>query len=172
MKKSLFLFLVLSVSFSALSQEKKGKFVLGANLMYRYISIDRSYYCYPRISFEYCLSGMSSFECMAEYIDYSVYNRRNVSFPLSAGYKLNLIPAFTRNEKITERLRVYGALRYTLLPAAANPDKPFKKFYVFHYIRFALGTEYYFNRQWGVTAEKVLGHNMRSTWGLGVKYRF
>jgi hypothetical protein len=170
MKKFLFLILILIVTNVVNSQEKERKFVLGVNTMYRYIEPGYSYF-YPRLSLEFRLTRVSSFEFMTEYIDYKSY-RRNISFPLSAGYKLNVIPWFTKNENLTERFRVYAALRYTFLPCAANPDKPFEKFYVFHEIRFAPGVEYYFSKRWGANAEMVFGNNMRTTIGLGIKYRF
>ncbi len=169
MKKILSLTLILFSTFIANSQEKERKFVLGANTMYRYIE-PGYFYFYPRLSLEYRLTRVSSFEFMTEYIDYKSF-RRFISFPLSAGYKLNVIPWFTKNEKFIDRLRVYGALRYTFLPSAANPDKLFEKFYVFHEIRFAPGVEYYFCKKWGANAEMVFGDNMHTTIGLGVKYR-
>jgi hypothetical protein len=172
MKKVLFLILILFISFVVNSQEKERKFVLGVNTMYRYIEPFGYSYFYPRLSFEYRLTRVSSFDFLAEYIDHKTVWRRNVSFPLSVGYKLNIIPWFTKNKKITDRLRVYAALRYTFLPAAANPDKPFEKFYVFHEIRFAPGVEYYFSKNWGANAEMVFGNHMKTTMGLGIRYRF
>jgi hypothetical protein len=115
---------------------------------------------------------MSSFEFMAEYIDHTKYSRRNLSFPLSTGYKLNLVPIFTNNKIWTDRLRVYTALRYTFLPAAADPDHPFRKFYIFHEIRFAPGAEYYFQKHLGANIEMVFGDNLKTTLGLGIRYRF
>ena len=105
-------------------------------------------------------------------MDHTTEWRRYISFPLSAGYKLNIVPWFTKNEKFTDRLRVYAALRYTFLPSAANPDKPFEKFYVFHEIRFAPGAEYYFGKKWGANAEMVFGNHLNTTLGLGIRYRF
>lgn len=171
--KKIFLLLsiILICSFILHSQEKESKFVLGVNAMYRYIEPGGNSYFYPRLSLEYRLTRVSSFECMTEYIDYKSY-RRFISFPLSAGYKMNIIPWFTKSENLTDRLKVYAALRYTFLPSAANPDKPFEKFYVFHKIRFAPGTEYYFSKKWGANAEMVFGNNMKTTMGLGIRYRF
>lgn len=155
-------------SFNLHSQVDKRSFVLGVNTMYRYIEPGYSYF-YPRLSLEFRLTRVSSFEFMTEYINYKSY-RRFISFPLSAGYKLNIIPWFTKNEKFTDRLRVYGAMRYTFLPCSANPDKPFEKFYVFHEIRFAPGVEYFFNQRFGLNIEMVFGKNKNNSFGLGVKY--
>jgi hypothetical protein len=109
---------------------------------------------------------------MAEYINHNTYGRRYLSFPLSAGYKLNLVPWFIKNDKIANHLHIYGGLRYTFLPYSADPDKPFEEFYVFHRIRFAPGAEYYFNQRWGLNVEMVMGKQMKNTFGLGLKFRF
>jgi hypothetical protein len=69
MKKILFLTLIFFLSFVVNSQEKERKFVLGANAMCRYIEPGYSYF-YPRISLEYRLTQVSSFESMTEYINY------------------------------------------------------------------------------------------------------
>jgi len=173
MKKAfLLLSLILICSFNLHSQVEKRSFVLGANLMYRHIEPWGYSYFYPRLTFEYCLTRVSSFEFLAEYQDYKIEGRRGLSFPLSAGYKMNIIPWITKNENLTDRLKVYAALRYTFLPSAANPEKPFEKFYVFHKIRFAPGAEYYFSKRWGAHAEMVFGKNMKTTMGLGIRYRF
>jgi hypothetical protein len=172
MKKYLFLTLILLFASLAHSQEKKSKFILGSNIMYRHIEPSEYSYFYPRISLEYQLTRVSSFDFLAEYVDSKNDFRRYISFPLSAGYKLNLVPWFIKNENITDRLRIYGALRYTFLPSAANPDKPFEKFYVFHYVRFAPGADYYFGKKWGLNTEIVFGRNMKTTVGLGIRYRF
>ncbi len=170
MRKSFLLASMLLLSFAVSSQEKKSKFVLGANLMYRNIEPLGYSYVYPRLSLEYRLTRVSSFDFLTEYVNSINDFRRYISFPLSAGYKLNLVPWFTKNENSINRLRVYGALRYTFLPSAANPDKPFEKFYVFHYIRFAPGADYYFGNRWGINAEMVFGKNMKTTIGLGIRY--
>jgi hypothetical protein len=174
MRKVFFLATILSFAFIVKSQEKESKFVLGTNCMYRYYNYftNRTAYVYPRLSLEYRLTKVSSFEIMAEYIDHTTYGRRNLSFPLSAGYKLNLVPIFTNNKIWTDRLRVYTALRYTFLPAAADPDHPFRKFYIFHEIRFAPGAEYYFQKHLGANIEMVFGDNLKTTLGLGIRYRF
>ena len=172
MKNYLFLTLILLLASIAYAQEKNSKFVLGANLMYRHIEPLGYSYAYPRLSLEYRLTRVSSFDFLTEYVNSKNDFRRYISFPLSAGYKLNLVPWFTKNENITNRLRVYGALRYTFLPSAANPDKPFEEFYVFHYVRFAPGADYYFSDRWGINAEMVFGRNMKTTVGLGIRYHF
>jgi hypothetical protein len=169
MKKIIFLLYIIPFSLNAWSQEEKNPFILGVNSMYRHIDNWNSY-IYPRLSFEYRLNRMSSFDLMLEYIDYKIEERRNLSYPLSAGYKLNLVPLLTKEETLTDRLRVYGALRYTFLPAAANPNKPFGKFYTFHKIRFAPGIDYFFSPRWGMNVEMVFGQNMKSTAGLGIRY--
>lgn len=143
------------------SQER---LTVGAGFVHRSIKGYKDY-GYPRVSFEYRATRNSSFELLAEYIDlnrppYSGF----VSYPLSLGYKLNFVPFLTKNEKLTSTFEVYNSLRYVLTFTNRNSTT--------HSLRYASGINVFVSDHWGLNGEMVFGQNMKTTFALGIKYRF
>lgn len=137
---------------------------VGAGYVHRSI---KSYedYGYPRLSFEYRATRSSSFELLAEYID---LNRQPysgfVSYPLSFGYKLNFVPLLTKKERITSTFEGYNSLRYVLTFTNQGSTA--------HSLRYAAGINVFVSDHWGLNGEMVFGQNMKTTFALGIKYRF
>ncbi len=144
--------------------------VIGANLVSRHL--DGYTYYYPRLLFEYSFSKTSSFETLVEYINHKPTGKRIISYPLSLGYKLNVFPWFVKNENLTNRLKVYNSLRYTILFSPFDSSSPFSDLQTFHYVRYAPGIDFYFKPNLGANFEMVFGQSMRTTFAIGVKYRF
>jgi hypothetical protein len=143
----------------------QNRLTIGANYVHRSI---KSYedYGYPRLSAEYRATRSSSFEVMAEYINLNhLQNIDLVSWPLGVGYKLNFVPLLTKNERITSTFEVYNSLRYVLVL-----DN--QKNHTGHYIRYAVGANVFVTSHLGLNGEMVFGRNMRTTFALGMKYRF
>lgn len=172
MKRSFFttvLFLFFCIV-NAQTNPENSNFVIGANLVSRHL--DGYTYYYPRLLFEYSFLKTSSFETLVEYINHKPTGKRIISYPLSLGYKLNIIPWIIKNKNLTDHLKVYNSLRYTILFSPFDSSFPFSNLQIFHYVRYAPGADFYFNSNLGANFEMVFGQSMRTTFAVGVKYRF
>lgn len=170
--KKLFIFSFFIFSFFQNSAQNSGKnnFFIGANIVTR--QLPHFNYYYPRLSFEYSFHETSSFEVLLEYINHKPQEKKVISYPISAGYKLNVLPWLVKNENITNRFKLYNSLRYVLLFSPSDSSTPLSDLRTFHHIRYAPGIDYYFNRNWGANFEMVFGQSMKTTLGVGLKYKF
>ncbi len=164
MKKSicyLLLFLPLLCS-SQLTREKK--FSIGSNFVHRYLEEPLKSYSYPRISAEYSLSNYSSVELLAEYINFKKYDKLGViTYPISLGYKLNILPWVTKNQWLTKNAKVYQSARYSMVLTNNN--------FTSHALRYAPGIDVFLYKNLGLNGEIVFGRSMKTTFALGVKFR-
>lgn len=165
--KTLFTIAILTlVFFNGITQNK----TIGINLVNRHLN-DYNY-SYPRFSFEYSVGNFSSFESFLEYINHSPSGRKVISYPLSIGYKFNALPLFIKNEQLSSRLKIYNSLRYTILFSPTDSNQPLSNLRTFHYLRYAPGVDFYFKNNLGLNTEMVFGQSMKTTFALGIKYRF
>ena len=173
MKILLFLLLI-SLTFSGIAQnnQEHKKFIVGGNVVTRHIKDYDYRYIYPRLLFEYSVSKTSSFEFLIEYIKHKPTGKQTISYPLSVGYKLNVLPWFIKNNGFTDKLKIYNSFRYTLLLSPEDANSAFSNLRVFHYFRYAPGIDFFFNKNWGVNYEMVFGENMKTTMAFGVKFSF
>ncbi|VAW12838.1 hypothetical protein MNBD_BACTEROID01-169 [hydrothermal vent metagenome] len=163
--------LFLTFTGNAQANQEHKRFAVGIHLVNRQIKGYHFNYTYPRLSFEYRLSASSSVEVLAEYINHKPAGTQVISYPLSMGYKLNILPWLINNKKLIDRLKIYQSLRYTILFSPANSDAPLSGLRIYHHLRYAPGVDFYFNKNWGINYEVVFGQNMRTTMAFGVKYR-
>ncbi len=173
MKIFLLIFVVvLSLTGKAQTKTEYKRFIVGGHVVNRNIRGYNYLYIYPRLSFEYNVSKTSSFEFLAEYINHKPTGTQVISYPLSVGYKLNILPWFIKNDEFTDKLKIYNSFRYTLLLSPEDANSAFSNLRVFHYFRYAPGIDFFFNKNWGFNYEMVFGENMKTTMALGVKFRF
>ncbi|WP_372651819.1 hypothetical protein [Draconibacterium sp.] len=162
-----FLFLVLMIPIFCSAQKEDNKLKLwntGIHFVHRSSKAYKSYN-YPRLSAEYSFTNCSSAEFTVERIGeikltdttYPSYGR------ISLGYKLNILPWVTQNEWLVNNLRVYNSLRYAL---------NFRNDYTDFQLLYAPGVEYYFYKDFGINTEFVFGQSMKTTFAVGIKYRF
>lgn len=157
---------------NAQNNKKESTIVIGAHWVNRHMK-DYSYnYSYPRLSLEYQVTESSSVEFLSEYINHKYSGNQVISYPLSLGYKLNILPVIFKNEKLTDKLQINQSIRYTLLLSPEEANSPFSDLRIFHYLRYAPGIDYYFHNNWGVNYEIVFGRHLRTTMAFGIKYRF
>lgn len=168
----LIIFVLMGLLTDAQTSKTEPKFVIGAHWVNRHMK-DYSYnYSYPRLSLEYQVTESSSVEFLSEYINHKYSGNQVISYPLSLGYKLNILPVIFKNEKLTDKLQINQSIRYTLLLSPEEANSPFSDLRIFHYLRYAPGIDYYFHNNWGVNYEIVFGRHLRTTMAFGIKYRF
>jgi hypothetical protein len=125
---------------------------------------------YPEVGLEFKVSKLSAFETQLTYQklpkSYGPYS----TLRWSTGYKLNLVPIITNNEKICSKLGFYASPRYVL---SMSYHKTFKDPYFMHDLTFAPGIDYYFNEHWGINAERSfwVTSSARPLWAFRLKYR-
>lgn len=122
-------------------------------------------YSYPRLSTEYSFTKCSSAEFTAERIGKIKLTNFTVPayFPISVGFKLNVLPWFTKNEWLINNLKIYNSLRYSVI---------FFEGYTNDKLLYAPGVECYLYKDFGINTEFVFGQAMRTTFAIGIKYRF
>jgi len=172
MMQKILLTLLVCLPFVGLAQTEQKKFIVGVHIVNRHIKDYDYLYIYPRLSFEYNLSKTSSFEFLTEYINHKPTGKQVISYPLSVGYKLNILPWFIKNENFIDKLKVYNSFRYTLLLSPEDANMAFSNLRVYHYFRYAPGIDYFFSKKWGANFEMVFGESMKTTMAFGVKFRF
>ncbi|WP_340112993.1 hypothetical protein [Maribellus mangrovi] len=164
------IFLLLMVPLSCLAQTEKENarnWNIGASIVHRnlnsYENLDN--YNYPRLSAEYSFPKCSSVELMAERV--GKIKTTNYTYPpyypITVGYKLNILPWFTKNEWLVQNLKIYNSLRYSIIFYEGHTD---------HKLLYAPGIECYVYKNLGINTEFVFGQNMKTTFALGLKYRF
>lgn len=166
----IFAFIILVTDAQTSSPESK--FVIGAHWVNRHLKGYNYNYSYPRLSMEYRVTETSSVEFLSEYINHKYSGRQVISYPVSLGYKLNLLPVIIKNERWTDKVQINQSIRYTLLLSPVEANSPFSELRVFHYLRYAPGIDYYFHDNWGINYELVFGRHLRTTMAFGIKYRF
>ncbi|MCA1759637.1 MAG: hypothetical protein LC658_07690, partial [Bacteroidales bacterium] len=152
--------------------EKESTFVIGAHWVNRHMKEYNYNYSYPRLSLEYRVTNNSSVEYLSEYINHKYSGNQVISYPISLGYKLNILPVIIKNERITDKLKINQSIRYTLLLSPEKANSSFSDLRIFHYLRYAPGIDYYLYNNWGVNYELVFGRHLRTTMAFGIKYRF
>lgn len=122
-------------------------------------------YSYPRLSTEYSFSKCSSAEFMVERVEKIKLTNITVPafYPISVSYKLNILPWFTKNEWLVSNLKIYNSLRYSII---------FQEDYTTDKFLYAPGVECYIYKDFGINTEFVFGQAMKTTFAIGVKYRF
>lgn len=149
------------------NKNNKNKWNVGVHFVHRSMNYYEYYdgYSYPRLSTEYSFTKCSSAEILFERIG-EIKTTNYIypaSYPISVGYKLNILPWFTKNEWLVNNLKVYNSLRYSVI---------FGEDYISHNVRYAPGVECYFYKNLGINGEFVFGQAMKTTFALGIKYRF
>ena len=165
-----FLALLLALPLFSIAQTKNNntkKWNIGAHFVHRSMNAYEFYdgYSYPRLSAEYSFTKCSSAEIMIERIGkIKTTNNTHSSYaPISLGYKLNILPWFTKNEWLVNNLKVYNSLRYSII---------FQEDYTTDKFLYAPGVECYLCKDFGINTEFVFGQAMKTTFAIGIKYRF
>ncbi|MFV0589808.1 MAG: hypothetical protein ACK5M7_00350 [Draconibacterium sp.] len=162
-----FLFLLLMIPLFCLGQNENNKLKrwnMGMHFVHRSSKAYKNY-SYPRLSAEYCFTKCSSAELMVERVGKIKYSSRMIPSygRVGLGYKLNILPWFTQNELLVNNLKVYNSLRYTL---------KFRNDYSNFQLLYAPGIECYLFKDFGINTEFVFGQAMKTTFAIGIKYRF
>ncbi|WP_321369407.1 hypothetical protein [uncultured Draconibacterium sp.] len=162
-----FLLLFPVLAFAQTENNNTRKWNTGVHFVHRSMNAYKYYdgYSYPRLSAEYSFTKCSSAEFMVERVGeikltdttYPSYGR------ISLGYKLNILPWFTKNEWLVNNMKVYNSLRYAL---------NFRNDYTDFQLLYAPGVECYIYKNFGLNTEFVFGQSMKTTFALGIKYRF
>lgn len=166
MRKNIILFLTLIplLSIAQTKPEFPKKWNLGIHLVHHSMNAYNNY-SYPRLSAEYRFSNFSSTELMLERvgkIDWTSHTSRP-SERISAGFKLNLLPWITHNEWMKNNLIIYNSVRFMLLFEENGNN---------HRFLYAPGVECYVYKNLGINTEFVFGEVMKTTFAIGIKYRF
>lgn len=168
------LFLILIFWLTTNGQSITGKengLELGTHLVNRKVKGYNGSHLYPRFSFGYRVSKSSSFEAMVGYLNYGYVSRSVSEIPLSAGYLLNLLPLFIKNEAFCHRVKFNHGLRYTLLLQHTRHKTGDTDLRGHHQVRYVPGIDLYFHKNWGVCYELILGDPNKQVMAFGLKYR-
>lgn len=156
-----------SIAQTETSKSNTNKWNIGVHFVHRSMNFYEYYdgYSYPRLSAEYIFTKYSSAELMVERIGkIKTTNYTHSSYsPISIGYKLNVLPWFTKNEWLVNNLKVYNSIRYSVV---------FSEGHVIDNFRYAPGIECYLYKNFGINTEFVFGQAMKTTFAVGIKYRF
>lgn len=165
MKKNIYLLFLLIPLFSFSQTANEKKISVGAHWVHRNLQSYKNIN-YPRLGIEYRFTKCSSVEFLAEYINLrESHDVDLLSYPLSLGYKLNILPWFTKNEWLVNNLRIYNSLRYTLILTNQEGNTT-------HHLRYAPGIDCYVYKNLALSGEIVFGEAMKTTLAFGVKLRF
>nr|WP_319510944.1 hypothetical protein [uncultured Draconibacterium sp.] len=162
-----FLLLFPVLAFAQTENNSTKKWNIGAHFVHRSMNSYEFYdgYSYPRLSAEYSFTKCTSAELMVERIGkIKTTNYTHSSYaPISIGYKLNVLPCFTKNEWLVNNLKVYNSIRYSVV---------FSEGHITDNFRYAPGIDCYIYKNFGINTEFVFGQAMKTTFAVGIKYRF
>lgn len=148
----------------AQNSENTNKWSVGAAYVHRFLEYYDDY-SYPRLSAEYSFTKCSSAEILFERVGKikSTSHTYPANYPISVGYKLNVLPWFTKNKWLVNNLKIYNSLRYSII---FGEDSISQK------VRYAPGIECYVYKNLALSSEFTFGQAMKTTLAIGVKYRF